>query len=352
MSQITGFFTIIREYEAMNLPEKRIEMVHLQLTRKCNLRCYFCGQWGRKGFFAGGADADMRFEDWRGVIDSLIKYREKSGVSPDIVLWGGEPLMYPEFKEIVEILKDCQFQLGLITNGTLIDKYAELIRDNFKTVYISIDGPREIHDRIRGKGTFDKIAANVKLLHGGNAKIVFMSVISPENIDIMPEIPYMLEKLWPDKIILQRLIFLSTDECHEYEKWLKSAFGAEAVAINAWIKDDAKEYLNKLEKNSAILQRDLQANRFSVQVEYLPHGAETPAEFCIAPFRRLHVAYNGDVMYCTDFYDFKAGNVRQHDLIDIFNNKLSEKFRGEIAAGRCSTCNHCSWKTNRNYRLD
>ena len=32
--------------------DKKIEMVHFQITRNCNLRCHFCGQWGKKGFFS------------------------------------------------------------------------------------------------------------------------------------------------------------------------------------------------------------------------------------------------------------------------------------------------------------
>ena len=108
----------------MALPEKKLEMVHLQLTRKCNLRCYFCGQWGRKGFFSGGADTDMRFEEWHRVIDRLIEYRKTSGISPEITLWGGEPLVYPEFKAIVEYLRANEFQLKLITNGVLLDRFA------------------------------------------------------------------------------------------------------------------------------------------------------------------------------------------------------------------------------------
>ena len=333
----------------MPLPEKKLEMVHLQLTRKCNLRCYFCGQWGRKGFFSGGADADMRLEEWRRVIDRLIEYRKASGTSPEITLWGGEPLVYPEFKAIVEYLRANEFQLKLITNGVLLDRFAELIKYNFKHVHISIDGPREIHDRIRGQGVFDKVAASVKLLHGGTAEIIFMTVISPDNVNIMPEIPYALEKLGPDKIILHKLIYLSSNECAAYRNWMKTTFNREAPAIDSWAKDDTADYLSELEKNAKILQQEIDERKFSTEVVYLPHGNAAASTFCLAPFRRLHVAYNGDVLYCTDFYDFKAGNVRNNDLIDIFNNEISEKFRGEIAAGNCPTCNHCAWKSNKSY---
>lgn len=327
------------------LPEKKINNVHLQITRHCNLRCYFCGQWGRKGFFSGGPDSDMRFNEWCTVIDSLVKYREVSGLSPEITLWGGEPLMYKEFKSIVEYLKCNQFKLKLITNGVLIDRYCELIRDNFSAVHISIDGPREMHDSIRGKGVFDKVAANVKLLRGGQAKIIFMTVVSPDNVDIMTQIPRSLELLGPDKIILHKFIYLSSAECAAYKKWLKETFAMDAPSIDSWVRDDVAIYLSKLEENIAKLRKEI----FSIPVEYLPHDTNSISPFCLAPFNRAHIAYNGDVLYCTDFYDFKAGNIRSHNLIEIFNNDVSEKFRSEIVAGNCPTCRHCSWRNNNNF---
>lgn len=333
----------------MNLPEKRIESVHLQLTRKCNLRCHFCGQWGQKGFFNGKHGDDMGFEEWKTVVDSLVTYREISGISPSVILWGGEPLTYPKFKETVEYLKKNQFQLQLITNGVLIDKFPELIRNCFQTVYVSIDGPKEIHDSIRGEGVFDRVTANVKLLKGGNAKIVFMTTVSRENVSIMAKIPRILGALGPDKIILQKLIFLTSEECSEYAIWLKSSFCMEAASVMAWTKDDAKDYLDKYEKNSQELMLEIQSKHFPINVEYLQHGDAVASKFCLAPFRRLHVAYNGDVLYCTDFYDFKAGNVRNSSFTDIFSNGLSEKFRVEVVEGNCPTCNHCSWKNKDNY---
>ena len=71
---------------------------------------------------------------------------------------------------------------------------------------------------------------------------------------------------------------------------------------------------------------------------------------CLSPFRHAHVTWNGDVTYCTDFYDFRAGNVKDTSLLAIFGNERSDAWRGLIAEGGCPTCRHCSWKNNTNYR--
>lgn len=72
---------------------------------------------------------------------------------------------------------------------------------------------------------------------------------------------------------------------------------------------------------------------------------------CQSPFKHVHIAWNGNVLYCTDFYDFFAGNVKEEKLIEIYNNKLSEKFREEISKNRCVTCKHCSWRNNTNFGI-
>ena len=68
---------------------------------------------------------------------------------------------------------------------------------------------------------------------------------------------------------------------------------------------------------------------------------------CMSPFEHTHISWNGNVLYCTDFYDFSAGNVKEDRLLDIFRNENSDVFRREILKGNCATCNHCSWRDSR-----
>ncbi len=325
------------------LPEKRIELVHLQLTRNCNLRCWFCGQWGKRGFFSNASGSEMSFEDWKKVINSLIRYREETKISPSVMLWGGEPLMSPDFQRIVEYLRENNFELGMVTNGVLLDKYIDLCKEAFKKIYISIDGNREIHDGIRGDGVFDKVSENIKLLQGGKAEIIIMTVISPEVLDILPQLPDILAPLKPDKMLLQEMIYMSQDEIKAYSRWLKSSFGMNAKEIYSWEMKLSEDFQQR--KEEAL--RKVSQLKYSFPVAYLPHGEKAAQKHCLSPFRHIHVAWNGDVMYCTDFYDFSVGNVKEEDVISIFNNEMSEKFRSEIAEGNCSTCNHCAWRNNK-----
>lgn len=328
-------------------PQKKLELVHFQLTRNCNLRCPFCGQWGEKGFFSNACGEDMTLSDWKSIADELAENRIKTGENPSVMLWGGEPLVFPQFREIAEYLAKNGFELGIVTNGVFINKYHDILKRDFKKIYISVDGPREIHDSIRGSGVFDRVAENIGMIKDGNAEIIIMTVLTEALFAKIEELPTAFETLSPSKVLLQDMIYLTAEETAAYAKWLKNCFGTEAHDIYAWQMQPSRDY----DKQKAAALEKLERLGGNIRFIHMRHGENAEREYCLSPFRHAHVTWNGNVMYCTDHYDFGAGNVKNDSLIHIFNNELSEKFRHEIFNGSCAACSHCSWKNNSSFCL-
>ena len=300
------------------IPEKRIEKVHFQITKLCNLRCPFCGQWGEHGFFACANGTPLAFEEW---IKLARQLDEKLSQKPTIILWGGKPLFSPFFDKLAESLFDMGFRLEIITNGTMINEHIEVIRRCINKVYVSIDGLKELHDSIRGEGVFDKVTSNLKLLE--KEKVRIMTVATP-NLEIEDFAQYFKDY----RILLQTLIALNDEEIRLYKEWMKNSFDITATEIDSWAGAGYTPETANLPEN----------------VTFIPHGnAET---FCLSAYRHIHIAWNGNLLYCTDFYDFSAGNIRENSIEELFNNEMSEKYRQEICKGNCPTCNHCSWKNN------
>ncbi|MBQ6471882.1 MAG: radical SAM protein, partial [Victivallales bacterium] len=113
-----------------------LAIVHLQLTRRCNLRCRFCGQ---EHVEPAGA---LELPQWLDVLRQLKDYAPAATV----VLWGGEPLLCPEFEAVASHAAAAGFPLELVTNGTCIHRFAALLRRSFRRIYVSVDGPEEVHD--------------------------------------------------------------------------------------------------------------------------------------------------------------------------------------------------------------
>lgn len=328
------------------IPEKKLELVHLQLTRNCNLRCWFCGQWGKKGFFSGKSGLEMTVSDWKKVIDDVYAASDKDDL-PSFILWGGEPLVSPCFDEVAQYLHTLGFSIGIVTNGVLINNHIETCKNLIDRIYLSVDGPEKIHDSIRGEGVFKTLSKNLELIRGGKPEIIIMTVLSPALVECLEELPEAFETLCPDEVILQEMISLTADEAENYKHWMNGAFGIYAHEIDSWVGEMPENFADiKKEKIAKVIE-----TKTSYRLVYRPHGEGAARDFCLSPFRHVHVAWNGNVLYCTDFYDFCAGNVKEHSITDIFLNEMSDKYRAEIMNGNCATCRHCSWKNNETFKF-
>ena len=283
----------------------------------------------------------MTIKDWKKVVDNLTEYKNKTGISPHITVWGGEPLVSPYFDELVLLLKEKNFKVSIITNGVLIDEHRDIIQECVDKIYISIDGIKAIHDEIRGEGIFDKVMSNIQLLK--DKDITVMSVITPKLIDTLEEFLDLLNKVNITELYLQDMIGLTTQEIDAYKKWLKETFGISATDIDSWENNGKICYHEEISQKLSSINK----GRYSYQIVHKSHGDKRG--HCLSSQKRAHVAWNGNVLYCTDFYDFSAGNVKEEKLTDIFENDLTKRYTEEIAKDKCVTCRHCSWRELKDY---
>ena len=111
------------------------------------------------------------------------------------------------------------------------------------------------------------------------------------------------------RLYLQDMIGLSVEEILDYKAWIKNTFDITAHDIDSWQND-------KLFNTNEIIigKRNYE----------IVHKTHTSDGYCKSPFYHVHIAWNGNVLYCTDFYDFSAGNVKLDTLENIFiNQKVS-----------------------------
>jgi len=139
----------------------------------CNLNCRYCFYLEKRGLYPGKS----RFRMTDDVLESYIRqYIEAQDVPEVAFAWqGGEPtLMGLDFFRRVVALQQ-QYANGkrisnaFQTNGTLLDDaWCEFFKANGFLIGLSIDGPRELHDRYRldrkGKPTFDVVCRGMALL--------------------------------------------------------------------------------------------------------------------------------------------------------------------------------------------
>ena len=337
----------------------KLSLIHLQLTLKCNLRCSFCGQWGEKGFMCGNAVPELPLPEWLKIIDEIRIESLKQNVIPEFIIWGGEPLISPHFTAIVKALKVNEFKVSVVTNGVLLDQFYEVINNYVNTIYISLDGPEAVHEKIRReKAIYKKIIKGIKKLDSTKVEIINLLTICEENIDKLVEFPVELSKIGFDRVKYQNLIYCSSAKADYYSNWIKKDFKQEATKLTSWVTDEFGEWINKL---PAVIA-EIESRQYPIKVELFPEEFDSNNILdwfnpqielkdetikCMMPYNHLHINPDGSAHFCVDFNDFILGNVSKEGVFKLFYGTAAEKFR----CGDNPLCKRCPWFYNKSLKL-
>jgi len=146
-----------------------VHALSLAVAQACNLGCSYC--YAQQGAF-GGPPKNMSLETANRAVDLLIE-GARPGTRANLAFLGGEPLVNRTVlqaatrrADTIARSHDVALTFSITTNATLLTAAdAEFFEEFGFAVTISLDGPRDVHDRIRvfknGAGSFDRIMANV-----------------------------------------------------------------------------------------------------------------------------------------------------------------------------------------------
>jgi SynChlorMet cassette radical SAM/SPASM protein ScmF len=161
---------------------------YLYMTTGCNLFCQHC--WITPSFVKG-KPTPGQFIDIKD-LKNAVKEGKTLGLN-NAKFTGGEPLLHPQFVEILDYMSSKDLKLTMETNATLIDaSLAKHMKQNSTLWHIStsLDSHRpEFHDKFRGsKGAFKKTIKGIEhLVNAGYKPQVIMSP-HKENIDDLDEL--------------------------------------------------------------------------------------------------------------------------------------------------------------------
>jgi uncharacterized protein len=152
-----------------------IHVVAKPIGPACNLNCEYCFYLEKQALFPAGEQYRMPDR----VLNAFIAAYISSQPTPvvEFVWQGGEPTLLgiDFFRRVIELQKPFAGQKtitnSLQTNGTLLtDEWCQFLKKNNFMVGISLDGPKDIHDRYRrdrkDNGSFDQVMRGLRLLQG------------------------------------------------------------------------------------------------------------------------------------------------------------------------------------------
>lgn len=183
--------------------ETVVKALCLHVAHDCNLACGYC--FAEEGEYKGKRGM-MSYEVGKQSLDFLIA-NSGNRINLEVDFFGGEPLMnFQVVEDLVkygreqEKLHNKKFRFTLTTNGVLLDDHImEFANKEMDNVVLSIDGRKEVHDRMRpspnGKGSYDIILPKFKkLAKSRNQENYYVrGTFTRNNLDFSEDVKHLAE---------------------------------------------------------------------------------------------------------------------------------------------------------------
>lgn len=311
-----------------------IKAMCLHVAHDCNIRCAYC--FASQGDFKGERSI-MPLEVGKKSLDFLI---ENSGnrKNLEVDFFGGEPLLnFDVVKELVKYGREIEkkhnkhFRFTTTTNCTLLnDENMKYINENMDNVVLSIDGRKEVNDRMRyninGDGTYDSIVPKIQKMveMRGDKQYFVRGTFTRNNIDFAGDVIHMADLGFKNTSVEP----VVAESCHSYalkEEDLEEIFEQYDII--------AEELIERHNKDN-----DFNFFHFNIDLTQGPciikrlRGCGAGAEY-------VAVTPEGDIYPCHQFVgneEFKIGNLEE----GIKNKNLSMEFRDANVYNK-KECKNC-----------
>jgi len=271
---------------------------HWEITKGCNLKCLHC-------LLGGCSGQELTTQDSLRAISRIVQLGGKT-----LRITGGEPLMRKDLGLIIQETHASGLGLDLITNGTMLDdgflrKYGRYI----KHMAISIDGQKQIHEYLRGKGSYEKSMRSArKVMDAGIDLSVYVTVHSLNENSL--------------ELLMEELISIGVGSFHFNE------INMEGRASKN------RHLLLGQEKTSDRLDRILSQLQKLVDVGHISHDSG-----CSISSDSVYIASDGRIYACVEIA-FKSPEQKISHILDQDVEDKMGRFFSEVAIPRNCSCRY------------
>lgn len=321
------------------------ETVNIYPTDRCNLKCSMCFVRLQE------PEPEMVSAQWIKIVDQIKTFH------PRIHLSGGEPFFYPEIGNLITYIKKNDLFLTITTNGTYLDEHAdEIVNMKVNRINISIDGPKEIHDKIRGvKGTFDRIVNGLKKImvlrrNDRLPEIQIHSMINFADPGVMQWMINFASGLHAHAVKFLYPLFVDSQCLKSHSQFLKQTLNRD---LNYWRRADVSyarpqdftetlHVLASLKKERHIpFEIFPPFNLDQLKAYYTGESgfSESYKGRCQAMWNTVTILPSGNIESCPDYI---LGNCSKEKFISLWNNEIMRALRRRIKNrqffGVCRAC--------------
>jgi SynChlorMet cassette radical SAM/SPASM protein ScmF len=209
-----------------------LRSIYFYLTEGCNLACRHC--WIAPKFDAEGTYPTLPID----LFETAIREAKPLGLQI-VKLTGGEPLMHPDFINLLEIIRQEGLGLTIETNGVLCtsEKAAEIAKSKNRSVSVSFDGANaDTHEWVRGVvGSFKNASQGVKNLVDAGIRPQIIMTIMRKNLDQVEAVVRMAENLGAGSVKFNFVQPVARGGCMDEDETLNIE---EIIRMGQYIEED------------------------------------------------------------------------------------------------------------------
>jgi Fe-coproporphyrin III synthase len=315
---------------------RRLPLVTLYLTERCNSRCITCDYWRH-----GRTDLDLA------AVAGLLPSLRRLGTET-VVLSGGEPLLNRDWGAIAALLGDQGLDVWLLTSGLSLAKHARRAGALFRTVTVSLDGTDPAtYAAIRGVDAFDVVCRGVRAVADAGAQVTVRVTLQRANFRQLISFVDLTRELGAGQVS-----FLAVDVANPHAFARRDGYASD-LALRPGELDELAGLIAALERerhdafSSGFIAESPRKLRRILQyfAAVCGVGAHPPVR-CNAPEFSAVVDARGRVSPCF-FIAGPEDALVADGLADILNRADMATLRATIRAGgrpECSTCVCSMWR--------
>jgi Fe-coproporphyrin III synthase len=313
----------------------RMPVLILNPHSRCNCRCVMCDIW--KETTAREMSAEQLERHSSDIAALGVEW---------IVLSGGEALMHSDLFRLCEILRRRQVRITVLSTGLLLKRHAARIAEFIDDVIVSLDGPPDVHDRIRRvPGAFGALAEGVRelRLHRRDFPVAARCTVQKENCATLTGAIQAAREIGLDSIS-----FLAADVT-------SSAFNRPTgwtIGKQAEVAPSPDE-IRTLEAEMESIIASGQSGHYVLETPAKLRGivahfeGNTTAPVCNAPWVSAVVEADGVVRPC--FFQPTIGTIGEgSSLREVINGSKAVAFRSQLNVATDPICGNCvcslNWK--------
>lgn len=330
--------------------------IFIAINSACNLRCKMCdvGQKNISSQFyknMSSSGEELSLGRLKELIDEVKSFK------PIIAVTSTEPLLYKDIMNFANYTKSKGLEFHLTTNGYLLPKFAkEIVDSEIDVLSISLDGPPEIHNEIRGKkDSFEKAYEGIKLVekfkkekNQSNPKINLNYCISDYNYNTLVKFVESIKDLEINNIVFSHLNFVTKEMAKAHNKKYNKLCPATPSSISAL--DLSKigidvlwHQINEIKSKYNNITFVPELNKEELDIFYNhPEKFLKNHDKCLVPWKSAQILANGDLTISTRCFNMKLGNINETSFKEAWNSREMKRFRKALRKeGAFPACSRC-----------